>query len=218
MTLLAGAIAISLALMLATFSAQIADASSLKARAQLAADAAALAAVAESGPYGHGEHRREAARFAHANGATLLECLCEPGATAVQVRVVVDDVVADARAVFDPTELMPAAMSFSGEGLHPLLARAVDRVIAASGGRVHVVSGFRSTDKQAILWADAVARYGTAAAADDWVARPGTSMHEKGLAVDLGGDVEMAAAIVDNLDLRLHRPMNHEPWHFELVP
>lgn len=177
-----------------------------------------MLAVAESGPYGHGEHRREAARFADANGATLQECLCEPGATAVQVRVAVQGVVADARAVFDPAEVMPAAISFDGQRLHPLLARAVDRLISASGGAVHVVSGFRSSDRQATLWADAVARYETAEAADDWVARPGTSMHEKGLAVDLGGNVEVAASIAENLGLPLHRPMAHEPWHFELVP
>lgn len=217
MTLVVGAIATSLALLLADLSVQIAGTSTLKARAQLAADAAALAAVAESGPYGKGEHEREAARFADANGAELLDCLCAPGATAVQVRVAVEGVVADARAVFDPTEVMPATIAFAGDGLHPVLARAVDRVIAASGGSVHVVSGFRSSEKQAILWADAVARYGTAEAADDWVARPGTSMHEKGLAVDLGGNLEMAADIVDNLGLPLHRPLAHEPWHFELV-
>lgn len=217
MTLLLGAIGSALALLLAGFSVDIARISTVKARAQLAADAAALAAVAESGPYGGGQHEREAARFADANGAKLLECLCEPGATAVQVRVAIEGVVADARAVFDPTELMPAAIAFEGEGLHPLLARALDRLIAASRGSVHVVSGFRSSDKQTILWADAVARYGTAEAADDWVARPGTSMHEKGLAVDLGGNLEMAAAIVADLDLPLHRPLPHEPWHFELL-
>ena len=217
MTLLLGALATTLVLALGSFAADIAQTSALKGRAQLAADAAALAAVAESSLYGGGQHRRQAAHFADANGGRLLECLCEPGATAVQVRVEVEGVIAEARAVFDPTKVMPAPVAFSGEGLHPLLAASVDRLIAAANGRVHVVSGRRSTDKQAILWADAVARYGSAEAADDWVARPGTSMHEKGLAVDLGGDVELAATIARNLDLPLHRPLVHEPWHFELA-
>lgn len=216
MTLILSAIAVSLSLLLATFATDIADASATKARAQVAADAAALAAVAESSVIGSGAHRIVAAHFAKANDATLLECLCEPGSTAVQVRVSVDGVVADARAVFDPSKVMPLQMAFDGEGLHPLLANAVDRLIAASHGRVHVVSGRRSTSKQAILWADAVTRYGSAEAADDWVARPGTSMHEKGLAVDLGGDLGVAVAIIENLDLPLVRPMAHEPWHFEL--
>lgn len=217
MTLLLTVLATTLAVALAAFSADIARISAVKGRAQVAADAAALAAVAESSLYGGGQHRQQAAWFAHANGGRLLECLCEPGATAVQVRVAVDEVVAEARAVFDPTKLMPATVAFSGAGLHPLLNSAVDRLINAAGGRVYVVSGRRSPAKQSILWADALARYGSAEAADDWVARPGTSMHEKGLAVDLGGDVEVAAAIVENLDLPLHRPLSHEPWHFELL-
>lgn len=217
MTLLLGAVASAVAVLLATFSADIARTSASKARAQLAADAAALAAVAESTLYGGGQHERLAADFADANGARLVECLCEPGATAVQVRVELDGIVAEARAVFDPSKVMPATIAFSGRGLHPLLASAVDRLIAASNGRVHVVSGRRSGAKQSILWADALARYGSAELADDWVARPGTSMHEKGLAVDLGGDLDLAAEIAEGLELPLHRPMSHEPWHFELA-
>lgn len=217
MTVLVAAVASALTLLLAGFAADIAATGAVKARAQIAADAAALAAVAESAPYGGGDHRAQAARFAALNGARLLECLCEPGSTAVQVRVAADDVVADARAIFDPSKLMAAEVELVAEGLHPLLASAVDRLLRAAGGMVHVVSGWRSSAKQSILWADAMARYGSAEAADDWVARPGSSMHEKGLAVDLGGDLDLAAAIVAEHDLPLHRPLAHEPWHFELT-
>jgi LAS superfamily LD-carboxypeptidase LdcB len=63
-----------------------------------------------------------------------------------------------------------------------------------------------------------VARYGDPEVADDWVARPGTSAHERGLAVDLGGDIALAVRLVERLDLPLSRPMAHEPWHFELSP
>ena len=115
----------------------------------------------------------------------------------------------------DPALLAPATAG-AATGLHRDLAAAVDRLVAASGGRVWVVSGFRSPDRQAQLWAEAVAEHGSPEAADDWVARPGTSMHEKGLAVDLGGDLDEAARIADELDLPLYRPMAHEPWHFEL--
>ncbi len=218
MTLIHGVLAIALALALTGFVVDIADTSATKAQAQIAADAAALAAVAESGPYGGGEHEREAARFAAANGARLLECRCEPGATAVQVKVVLDGVVAEARAVFDPEALMPLDLAYVGEGLHPILERAVDDLVRAARGAVHVVSGRRSSQRQSMLWADALARYGNAEVADDWVARPGTSMHEKGLAVDLGGDVELAADIVERLGLPLHRPLENEPWHFQLTP
>ncbi len=216
MTLLLGSITIALTLMFSTFVADLAQASTLRARAQLAADAAALAAVAEAGPYGEGNHQAAAARFAAANGARLLECLCEPGTTAVQVRVAVEDVVADARATFDPEMLMPA-MTYTGSGLHPLLQTSVDRLLTAAKGAVILVSGRRSTERQSELWADALARYGDPEVADDWVARPGTSMHERGLAVDLGGDLALAARLVEHLGLPLHRPMAHEPHHFELL-
>ncbi len=218
MTLLLGVIGSVLALLLGGFSVNLSETSALKARAQLAADAAALAAVAESGPYGEGQHERAAARFADANQARLLECLCEPGATAVQVKVAVEDVVAEARAVFDPEAVMFTGSSPDVDGLHPLLKAAVDRLIRASAGAVHVVSGLRSTAHQAELWSDAVAKYRDPEIADDWVARPGTSMHEKGLAVDLGGDLTLAARLVQELDLPLHRPLGHEPHHFELKP
>jgi Flp pilus assembly protein TadG len=214
-TLLLGAIGTALALLLAGFAADLAAASTSRARAQVAADAAALAAVAEAGPYGEGQHERAAARFAAANGARLLECLCEPGATAVQVRVAVDDVVADARAIFDPQLVMPGA-TYAAESLHPALRAATDRLLTAAKGAVTLVSGHRSTQRQSELWADALATYGDPEIADDWVARPGTSMHERGLAVDLGGDLALAATLVEHLGLPLYRPMAHEPHHFEL--
>lgn len=215
--LVLGALGLALATSLWGFVADLAAASSLRMRAQIAADAAALAAVAESGPYGKGEHERAAASFADANGARLLKCMCDPGATAVQVRVAVDEVVADARAIFDPELLLPGISTYSGEGLHPLLQTSLNRLLAASRGAVGVTSGRRNSEQQAELWAGAVAHYGDPEIADDWVARPGTSMHERGLAVDLGGDLALAARLVEHLGLPLHRPLEHEPHHFELL-
>ncbi|HVM35285.1 MAG TPA: D-alanyl-D-alanine carboxypeptidase family protein [Actinomycetota bacterium] len=102
-------------------------------------------------------------------------------------------------------------------GLHPALVDAVGRLIAASEGRVWLVSGYRSTAHQQILWQAALERYRDPEVADNWVAPPGFSYHEKGLAVDLGGDVEYAAALAARLKLPLWRPMSWEPWHFELA-
>ncbi|HVM34933.1 MAG TPA: D-alanyl-D-alanine carboxypeptidase family protein [Actinomycetota bacterium] len=184
----------------------------LRARAQTAADAAALAAVAESAPGAPGAPVAAAHRLARANGARVLACVCEVGATAMQVEVEVDGVAARARAVIDSAALAPARA-----GLDPRVAGAVDRILRAGRGRVWVVSGFRDPAQQERLWTDALRTYGSAEVADDWVARPGNSMHEKGLAVDLGGDVEYAALLVDRLGLPLWRPMAWEPWHFELV-
>jgi LAS superfamily LD-carboxypeptidase LdcB len=93
----------------------------------------------------------------------------------------------------------------------------VDRLIAASNGRVYLESGIRSTGRQTELWNEALAKYGDPEIADNWVARPSTSNHESGLAVDLGGDLGLAVRLVDDLGLPLWRPMSWEPWHFELT-
>ena len=216
MTILIVAFSLLVSLALATFSTALADGAALKARAQAAADSAALAAVAESGPYGSNVQRIVAREYADANGATLVECKCESWATAVQVTVELDGAIARARAVIDPEAIAPARVWAGAGGLHPALGHAVEDLIKASAGRVRLVSGYRSTERQSELWADAVAKYGDPEVADNWVAPPGRSMHERGLAVDLGGDLELAVHVIDELGLPLWRPLAHEPWHFEL--
>jgi hypothetical protein len=202
---------------LSIFGVDLAERAATRARAQTAADAAALATIAESGPYGSAVPRSAAARYAALNDATVVECRCEPGATAVQVSVVVDGVEARARAVIEPDAIGPATGVAAIDGLHPSLERAVASLVSESGGSIHVVSGFRSPQEQAALWASALQRYGSAEAADDWVAPPGHSMHERGLAVDLGGDLQEAERLVSTLGLPLHAPLANEPWHFELI-
>jgi D-alanyl-D-alanine carboxypeptidase len=209
-----GSTAVALTLLVGGHLVTAGNAAAARGRAQLAADAAALAAVTESSVLGTGRPRAAAARYATANGAQLVSCECPPGATTMRVEVSVDGTTARAGAELDPGAVAPA--SFTGEGLHPLVETALHRLISAAEGRVHLVSGYRSSRRQQQLWDAAVAKYGSAELADDWVARPGSSMHERGLAVDLGGDVEMAARLVESLGLPLHRPLPNEPWHFEL--
>lgn len=210
------AIAAALTFALGTFATDLADAAAFKGRAQMAADAAALAAVAESTPYGKSAPEAAARFYATRNGARLISCSCRPGGLDATVSVEVGGVRARARAIFDPEALLPAVPA-PGHGLHPDLAHAVDLLISAAEGAVWVVSGYRSSQEQAELWADALRRHGNAEAADDWVAPPGGSTHNKGLAVDLGGDLDLAARLVRELGLPLHRPLPNEPWHFELV-
>lgn len=215
MTFLAGIASVVLVAISALLSVQVSSTATEHARAQLAADAAALAAAAESGPYGAGQPGTVAARFARANGAVVTSCLCEPGATAMQVEVDLDGTTAVARAVMDPELLRPISGEVDMEGLNPLFRNAVGKLIEESRGAVYVVSAYRSIQEQRILWAEALRRYGSAEAADDWVAPPGRSMHERGLAVDLGGEVEAAAALGRRLGLPVTRPLANEPWHFE---
>ena len=217
MTILVGSLSVLLAALMSVGGIQVARAAGDRARAQLAADAAALAAVAESGPYGGADPEIAARDYARLNGARLLSCICPQGATAMQVEVAVGDTTARARAVIEPELLRRQASQFAATGLHPLLRASVETLIAHSNGRVYVNSGYRSIKEQQVLWTAALQRYGSAEAADDWVAPPGHSMHNRGLAVDLGGDLALAARLVDELDLPLWRPMSYEPHHFELL-
>lgn len=193
----------------------IATVTSTRTRAQLAADSAALAAVQLSVPGRRGLPEETARRYAGLNGARLIECWCESGDTAMQVEVAIGNVHARARAVFDPSLLAPMRGT---AGLDQRLAVVVDTLVRAARGAVWVVSGWRSHDDQESLWAHAVAEHGSPEAADDWVARPGTSMHERGLAVDLGGDLALARRLIADLQLPLTAPLPNEPWHFELAP
>src|SRR5215472_5896826 len=89
---------------------------------------------------------------------------------------------------------------------------------------LRVVSGFRDNITQARLYAQAIARYGSAEAARQWVAPPGGSNHNKGLAADLGwtgGGLGQAPPQVikylhDNAGrFGLTFPLANENWHIE---
>jgi len=101
------------------------------------------------------------------------------------------------------------------------------------------VSGFRTVAYQASLFRQAVAKYGSEAAAVRWVARPGNSEHHAGLAIDLGDgadpdcDVEPlfektrafdwlqanAARFGFELSYPRNNPhgVNYEPWHWRFI-
>lgn len=128
------------------------------ARAQGAADATALSEAARSG---------SGASVAARNGVAL-DTLVTDGAE-VDVVIGLGGVRAGARA---------RAMRGSWVGLHPMLQAALRRAEAALGEPVIVVSGLRSRSEQEALWAD---RHSNPYP----VAPPGTSLHERGLAVDV---------------------------------
>lgn len=116
--------------------------------------------------------------------------------------------------------IAPPAAAFSREnadqgGLVPAFDQALGRLIEAVPG-LSVSSGYRSPERQAVLFQDAVRRYGSEQAARKWVAPPGSSKHNQGIAADLGGNV---GSLNPELLRRfgLWRPMAHEPWHVELI-
>jgi hypothetical protein len=208
---------LTLTLLFASFTATAARVSSYRTRAQIAADSAALAAAVEGTIGGSGNEKDEAVRYASLNEASVVECDCAEGSGSVKVVVEFHGVSAEAAAAVDPSRLGPAPVVAGNPGLDPRLGAAVATLVAASGGAVGIGSGFRDHAEQQRLWDEALARYGDPETADNYVARPGTSMHEKGLAVDLSGDLDEAVRIIQQLGLPLYRPMSYEPWHFELL-
>lgn len=108
---------------------------------------------------------------------------------------------------------------FSGfQDFDPRFAGALQRFIAASPG-LQVNSGYRSPARQAQLWANAVQKYGSESAARRWVAPPGHSFHNKGLAADLGftGEGSLGWAHAHAGEYGLVFPLSNENWHIELA-
>lgn len=130
------------------------------------------------------------------------------------------------------------------EHLWPPFRRQVQNLLADTEARklgVYVVSGYRSPELQASLYADALKRYGSAKEAGKWVAPPGRSNHGPkvddhghepgpwGRAVDLGipgipaVQGRWPAKIVTQMALltsryQMHQAMPWESWHFEPDP
>lgn len=105
------------------------------------------------------------------------------------------------------------------EGLAPGFSSALQRLIAAAPGRITISSGYRSPERQQQLWDQALAKYGDPEVADNWVARPGKSNHNHGIAADLGFENDEVRSWVhaNAGKFGLHFPMGHEPWHIEPV-
>jgi hypothetical protein len=84
--------------------------------------------------------------------------------------------------------------------------------------QLQVYSGYRSPQVQAGLYDRALQKYGSPAAARQWVAPPNKSQHGKGMAADLKYLSPQAMKWVrDNAPAHgLSFPLRNEPWHVEL--
>jgi D-alanyl-D-alanine carboxypeptidase/Putative Flp pilus-assembly TadE/G-like len=144
-----------------------------RARARTAADAAALAGAADG--------ERAAHEVAGANGADLLEIERNGDEVVVQVRVGEVEAYARARATRRAVDVAAggtAAGAGGRAGLAPAMLAALARADGLLGRPVTVASGLRSRSQQEALW--------ERRATNPYpVARPGTSDHERGLAIDV---------------------------------
>lgn len=104
------------------------------------------------------------------------------------------------------------------DGMDSGFAARLRAFIEASGGRIGVGSGYRSVEEQASLYADAVAKYGEEEAG--WyVAPPGNSNHNHGVAADLSYLTDDATewAHANAYRFGLTFPMDWEDWHIEPI-
>lgn len=99
-------------------------------------------------------------------------------------------------------------------GLTPVMAKQIQSLIAASHGRVRLVSGYRTLAEQNALYQQAAKLYGEDNAAA-WVANPANSNHVKGSAADFAGDISTLHQLAPQFGLVA--PMSWEPWHLEMA-
>lgn len=105
--------------------------------------------------------------------------------------------------------------------LNPRMLAALRRAASearSDGIEIEVDSGWRSEAYQRQLFDQAIAQYGSAVEAARWVARPGTSIHEAGDAVDITGAPAQAWLWRNGASYGLCRMYRNEPWHFEWRP
>jgi hypothetical protein len=195
---------IALAMVLAGVSmvllARVGGAATARAGARNAADAAALAGAAEG--------RAAAVALAQANGAELVSYREVGLDTLVRVRLGPAEASGRARRSGDRDGGSGSAGG-STNGLAPAMRAALARAEQLLGQPVPITSGFRSTAQQAALYANRAANPYP-------VAAPGTSMHERGLAVDVPVSfVATLARVAPQVGL-CHPFPQSDPVHFEV--
>lgn len=99
------------------------------------------------------------------------------------------------------------------------LAAMLDNAPPEVKDQFRIMSGARSNQRQAELYAAALKKYGSPERARKWVAPPGRSMHNKGVASDLTylNPAAKKWAHENAQKYGLNFPMSHEPWHIELA-
>jgi tape measure domain-containing protein len=114
-----------------------------------------------------------------------------------------------------------AGVASMTKGLNAEFASNLTAMISAASAQgitLGISSGLRTTERQAELWAGALKKYGSAAAARKWVAPPGHSQHEKGMAADLKATGDGYRWVAENAErFGLAVPLANERWHVELA-
>lgn len=81
-------------------------------------------------------------------------------------------------------------------------------------GQIVLDSGYRTKAQQLVQWLKAVKEHPLNPR--KWAAFPGTSKHERGEALDVGGNATVRARLAKKYGF--YFPLDNEPWHEELDP
>ncbi|QFY60370.1 hypothetical protein FZ934_07950 [Rhizobium grahamii] len=117
--------------------------------------------------------------------------------------------------------LAPGKDASSISGMSSSFESKLEKLFAALpvelANQIKINSGFRSNERQAQLWQQALEKYGSVSEARKWVAPPGNSQHNKGNAADLGYGSSAAKDWVHQNASRfgLSFPLSNEDWHIE---
>jgi hypothetical protein len=178
---------------------RVGAAATARAGARNAADAAALAGAAEG--------RSAAVALAQANGAELL--VYEEIGLDTKVRVRLGPAEASGRARRTGERGAGPGGTTGVGGLAPAMRAALARAEQLLGQPVPITSGYRSTEKQAALYANRANNPYP-------VAPPGSSMHERGLAIDVpAAFVPRLLEVAPRAGLCHPHPVD-DPIHFEV--
>lgn len=144
-------------------------------------------------------------------GAVVLGPGAPVPASPAQVRLVDNTVQA-----LSPFDVANPAVGLLDAALLGAVQRA-STAAAADGVAMTITSGWRSAQFQQQLLDDAVATYGSLAAARQYVQTPEGSRHVLGQAVDIGGPAADQWLMANGARYGLCRTYANEPWHFELT-
>lgn len=125
----------------------------------------------------------------------------------------------------DPVDDRVASKGATWSNLTPLMRSRLLSMFKASGGRVWLGNGWRSSKQQETMF---LSRYVPDPSGDrtyqgkKWkrvrgapAAPPGSSMHEIGMAADLEGDLDWVQANADQFGLKTFASVNDEKWHVQ---
>lgn len=147
--------------------------------------------------------------------------ICTGTGAVVAAGLVAGTIPANAEVTAEVIAISPFDVGDPAIGLlDPALRSAVQQAAtaaAADGVSITVTSGWRSLEFQQWLLDDAVAAYGSVAAARRFVQTPEQSRHVLGQAADLGGMGADQWLTGNAARFGLCRIYANEPWHFELA-